>query len=55
MKFVRENISKLKGMLSERELQSIQKMMDNKPEKNLKADLFFLEKIINKLERYRRT
>jgi hypothetical protein len=44
MKFVRENISKLKGMLSERELQSIQKMMDNKPEKKSKGGSIFSRK-----------
>ena len=41
MKFVRENISKLKGILSDRELQSIQKMMENKPEMKSKGGSIF--------------
>jgi hypothetical protein len=44
MKFVRENISKLKGILSERELQSIQKMMENKPEMKSKGGSIFSRK-----------
>jgi hypothetical protein len=44
MKFVRENISKLKGILSDRELQSIQKMMENKPEMKSKGGSIFSRK-----------
>ena len=44
MKFVRENISKLKGILSDRELQSIKKMMENKPEMKSKGGSIFSRK-----------
>jgi hypothetical protein len=44
MKFVKDNMKQLKGVLSDRELQSIQKMMDNKPEKKSKGGSIFSRK-----------
>jgi hypothetical protein len=44
LKFFKDNSSKLKGLLSDRELESVKKIMDNKPEMKSKGGSIFSRK-----------